>query len=158
MRWSAQDTDQQIALHSRNWYTLILLCFLHCHIVTYSCLFWRQVLGAGLLNQCRYGYPNVEALEDVVSKYASNKVTPHIDIHSPTHPPIHSLTYVQIPLDTMWTDIDYMDGVSILLQQKYDNSFMLHSTRILHWTPNYFPADKMNSFVSQLLRMGSITV
>lgn len=62
-------------------------------------------------HQSRYGYPNVETLEAVVGNYSSNK----------------------LPLDTMWTDIDYMD------QYK---DFTLD--------PNNFAEDKMQQFVANL--------
>jgi len=56
---------------------------------------YYKVIGAPALlpywtlgwHQCRYGYPDIWAVEDVVSNYKKNN----------------------IPLDTMWIDIDYMD-------------------------------------------------
>ncbi|XP_065189495.1 uncharacterized protein LOC135820114 [Sycon ciliatum] len=62
-------------------------------------------------HQCRYGYENVQALETAVSRYA-------------TH---------QIPLDTMWSDIDYMDA---------NKDFTL--------SPTNYPRKEMISFVSKL--------
>eukprot|EP01136_Pigoraptor_vietnamica_P014105 Opistho-1_new@55911 len=62
-------------------------------------------------HQCRYGYPNVDTLIQVVANYSANK----------------------IPLDTMWTDIDYMDAYK-------DFTF----------DPTNFPVSRMSPFVQQL--------
>jgi len=80
---------------------------------------YYKVIGAPALlpywslgwHQCRYGYPDIWTVENVVANYKKNN----------------------IPLDTMWIDIDFMDGYKDFT---YD--------------PNKFPVSEVREFVSSL--------
>ncbi|XP_065907370.1 uncharacterized protein [Dysidea avara] len=77
---------------------------------------YQEVIGAPRLppywalgfHQCRYGYHSVEALYEVITNFTTNK----------------------IPLDGIWSDIDYMNEY---------RDFTLD--------PNNYPKDKMDEFV-----------
>eukprot|EP00339_Tiarina_fusa_P009533 CAMPEP_0117076388 /NCGR_PEP_ID=MMETSP0472-20121206/53834_1 /TAXON_ID=693140 ORGANISM="Tiarina fusus, Strain LIS" /NCGR_SAMPLE_ID=MMETSP0472 /ASSEMBLY_ACC=CAM_ASM_000603 /LENGTH=454 /DNA_ID=CAMNT_0004802239 /DNA_START=1051 /DNA_END=2415 /DNA_ORIENTATION=+ len=62
-------------------------------------------------HQCRYGMPNLEYVEQVVANYSA----------------------ANIPLDTMWGDIDYMDVY-----------------KDFTWDPVNYPLDQVQSFTNQL--------
>lgn len=62
-------------------------------------------------HQCRYGYPNIQTVEQVVQNYSA----------------------AQIPLDTIWTDIDHMS--------QYED---------FTWDPVNYPQSQVASFVQQL--------
>ncbi|KAJ3842661.1 glycoside hydrolase family 31 protein [Lentinula raphanica] len=63
------------------------------------------------LHQCRFGYTSYVDVADVITNYSE----------------------ANIPLETMWTDIDYMDG-----------------RRIFTVDPTYFPLDRMREIVDYL--------
>ncbi|KAK0441270.1 glycoside hydrolase family 31 protein [Armillaria borealis] len=63
------------------------------------------------LHQCRFGYQNFVDVANVITNYSA----------------------AEIPLETMWTDIDYMDG-----------------RKIFTVDPNYFPIDRMRQIVKYL--------
>jgi alpha-glucosidase (family GH31 glycosyl hydrolase) len=66
-------------------------------------------------HNCRWGYENIDYVEEVVANYSAAK----------------------IPLETQWTDIDYMDGFK-------DFTF----------SPQNFPLDRMQTFVKNLHAAG----
>ena len=80
---------------------------------------YQEVIGKPMLipywslgfHNCRWGYENLDYVKEVVSNYSS----------------------ANIPLETQWLDIDYMD--------KYNNFTV---------DPVSFPAADMQSFISQL--------
>ncbi len=68
-------------------------------------------------HQCRWGYTDIAAVQAVVDAYAAH----------------------QLPLDTMWTDIDYMQN------------YLDFTTDSVH-----FPVDKLQTFISELHAKGQV--
>ncbi|ORX76995.1 hypothetical protein BCR32DRAFT_270943 [Anaeromyces robustus] len=86
---------------------------------------YYKVIGAPALlpywslgwHQCRYGYEDIWAVENVVANYKKHN----------------------IPLDTMWIDIDFMDAY-----------------KDFTYNPNKFPVSEVRKFVSDLKRIINI--
>lgn len=88
--------------------------------------------GLGL-HQCRWGYATIDEVAEVVANYSAAK----------------------IPLETMWTDIDYMEGRAVSeLKTKYTNviceGHILTDIQVFSLDPKNFPFDKVQSFVQTL--------
>ena len=80
----------------------------YLEVIGYPAMIPYWALG---FHNCRWGYENIEYVEDVVQNYS----------------------IANIPLETQWTDIDYMDKF-------LDFTF----------SPENFPIDKMQNFVNNL--------
>ena len=64
-------------------------------------------------HQCRQGYKNLEEVREVVGNFSANQVLTKNRSIEFSQTPFLFLYPIQIPLDGIWLDVDYMDNVII---------------------------------------------